>query len=267
MATVENDDLDQLLIVTESDGVLVVTLNRPRKLNALNEEMLQGLGDAVRELGSRRDLRAMVITATGRYFTAGLDVRTGLGERLPGPEQPGHTWRRGYRSHHLLHDELEAVEKPIIVAANGPCLGAGLEMAVSCDFRFAAEGAHFGLPETLRGGLAGSGGTSRLTRLVGTHWTKWIAWAGMEVSAEDARTMGLIHAVYPADRLLAETMAFARRLVNLGEETSALAKVVIDLCDPSDREKTRNIERIANTQLVHLQTGQRSRDYKGAGNA
>jgi enoyl-CoA hydratase/carnithine racemase len=89
---------------------------------------------------------------------------------------------------------MESIEKPVIVAANGPCLGAGTEMAVSCDFRFCTPETHRGLPETRsEGAIPGSGGVSRLTRLVGTHWAKWMALAARNVSADDARMMGLVH--------------------------------------------------------------------------
>ena len=96
--------------------------------------------------------------------------------------------RRKYRQrHHVLHDEMESIEKPIILAAQGPCLGLGLEMAASCDFRFCTPQAHFGLPEVGRlGVIAGSGGISRVTRLVGPHWSKWISMAGKNVDADTA---------------------------------------------------------------------------------
>ena len=82
---------------------------------------------------------------------------------------------------------MENIEKPIIIAANGPCLGAGTEMAVSCDFRFCTPESHWGLPETRSmGAIPGSGGVSRLTRLVGTHWAKWMALAAQDISADDA---------------------------------------------------------------------------------
>jgi len=250
--------------LSEHGRTLTVTLTRPEKLNPISPEVTEVLWEAVRQLADRPELRAMVITGTGRYFTAGLDVVVGHGDRVPGPDAPGSAYRRGYRSHHLLYDEMEAVEKPIIIAANGPVLGAGVEMAVSCDFRFCTPDAVWGLPEVRNlGAIPGSGGVSRLTRLVGTHWAKWMAWAGTFVSAEDARMMGLVHQVFPADRLMDEVYAFADRMAKLSPETSGLAKVAIDLCDPQDREKVRHIERLVNLELDHHLYGHPAEDYTG----
>jgi enoyl-CoA hydratase len=158
---------------TERDGVITVTLDRDSKRNAIDERITQALWDAVVALRDREDLRVLVITAKGRFFSAGIDLnsKTGRGGDIP-PDAPdfGSLFRRAYRMHHLLYDEIEAVEKPVILAAQGSCLGAGLEMAVSCDFRLAASGALFSLPEIKLATVAGSGGVSRTTRLVGPHW-------------------------------------------------------------------------------------------------
>ncbi len=249
-------------LIDESDGVITVTLNRPEKLNPISPQVTETLWDAVRALGSRDDLRAMVVTGRGRYFSSGLDLKLRHGDRLPGPEAPAYAWRRGYRSHHLLYDEMESIEKPIIVAANGPCLGAGTEMAVSCDFRFCTPETHWGLPETRsEGAIPGSGGVSRLTRLVGTHWAKWMALAARNVSADDARMMGLVHEIHPADELMEQVYAFAAALTRIEPETVALAKLVIDASDPQDREKARQLERVANTPLVHMGVGRPATDH------
>ena len=251
-------------LLSEADQVVTVTLNRPEKLNPISPEVTEVLWEAVRALAARPDLRAMVITGTGRYFTAGLDIKVGHGDRVPLPGAPGIDYRRGYRSHHLLYDEMEAIEKPIILAANGLCLGAGFEMAMSCDFRFCTPEAHWGLPEVRNlGSIPGSGGMSRLTRLVGTHWAKWIAWAGTNVSAEEALAMGLVHQVHPAEELPARVAEFAQRMVKLSPETSGLTKLAIDLCDPQDREKVRHIERLVNLDLDHRLHGAPASDYAG----
>ncbi|MDG2262074.1 MAG: enoyl-CoA hydratase/isomerase family protein, partial [Actinomycetota bacterium] len=215
-------------LISEDSGVITVTLNRPNKLGAISPEVTQILWTAVDEFGSRPDLRVMVITGTGRYFSAGLDLKLGHGGRVPGPEALGRDYRRGYRSHHLLYDELEAIEKPVILAANGPCIGSGTEMAVSCDFRFCTPDSRWGLPEIRSmGAIPGSGGISRLTRLTGTHWTKWLAMAAQEISAEEARMIGLVHAIHPADELMARVRAFADELIAIDPESLALAKLTI----------------------------------------
>ena len=169
---------DPHAVITEGDGIITVTLTRPEKLNPVSPEVTAALWEATLALGNRDDLRVMVITGVGRFFSSGLDMKLGHGTRLPGRSVPGFDWRRGYRSHHLLYDEMEAIEKPIIVAANGSCMGAAMEMALSCDYRFCTPDTTWALPEVRLGSVPGSGGASRLTRLVGSHWSKWIAMAG-----------------------------------------------------------------------------------------
>ena len=242
------------VLVTESDGIMIVTLNRPDKLNAINLPVSQALDAAVWRFGDDEDLRVMVITARGRYFTAGLDIsEAGQAARreFEGPQPTKRLERRKYRQrHHELHDELEKIEKPIIHTAQGPCLGLGLEMAVSCDFRFCTPSTHYGLPEVAKiGVIAGSGGTSRLTRLIGPHWSKWIGMAGRDVDADMAVRIGLVHEVYEANEFMDRVIEFAQSLAALEPDVVGLAKLTIDLCTAEDREKTRHIERIANTAL------------------
>src|SRR5439155_6859355 len=134
-------------------------------------------------------------TATGPYFTAGIDLSRPLGTR-PGNREtqdrhPGWNLRRNYRSHHLLYDEMEAVEKPVVVAVQGHCIGAGIEMAASADFRFCTPEATFKLSEVEIGVAPGSGGVSRLTRIIGPANAKWMAMAAMPVDAAEAQAMGL----------------------------------------------------------------------------
>jgi enoyl-CoA hydratase len=245
---------DSPAIVTERDGVLTVTLNRPEKLNAVNLALSRALDEATWRFGDDEDLRVMIITGTGRYFCAGLDISdAGQAERreFEGPQPTKTLQRRKYRQrHHELHDELEKIEKPVILAAQGPCLGLGLEMAVSCDFRFCTPDTHFGLPEgRVLGVLSGSGGTSRLTRLVGPHWSKWIGMAGKNVDAATALRIGLVHEIYPVDEFAERVHAFAVELTAISAESLGVAKIAIDLCTAEDRDKTRQIERLANSSL------------------
>lgn len=231
----------------EADGILTVVLDREAALNAISPQMTDILWDAVRALAARPELRALVITAVGRYFSSGIDLRA------PTPATTstgGAEFRAAYRRHHLLYDEFEAVEKPVVLAAQGPCLGAGLEMACSCDFRFAAEGTRFQLPEVGLGVIPGSGGTSRLTGLVGPHWAKWIAMAGRSVDADQALAIGLVHEVLPAESFHAAVHERVREIVALPAEAMGAAKLAVDLAAQVDRGTARHIERLANTHLV-----------------
>lgn len=231
-------------------GIITVTFDREHKLNAISRDMTQMLWHAVDQLADRDDLRVMVITGKGKYFTAGQDLATGGGTRPGDPEtehlHPGWNFRRNYRSHHLLYDEFEAVEKPIVLAVQGICLGSGVEMSASCDFRFCTPNAEFALPEVNLGAIAGSGGTSRITRLIGPHWAKWLAMAGMRVNAERAMQMGFIHEIYPEDGFMDHVYAFCRHLISLPAEALGLAKLAVDIyADVHDRTVQRHIDRIA----------------------
>lgn len=240
--------------ITEADGILTVTFRREEKLNAITPEMTAALWEALRLLSMRDDLRCLVITGTGKYFTAGMDLSTHVGSSPGNPateaQHPGWNFRRNYRSHHLLYDEMEAIEKPIIVAYQGIALGAGVELAGSVDFRFCTPQAEFGVPEVKLGVMAGSGGTSRLTRLVGPSWAKWIAMAGMLVDAERALAIGLVHEIYPAETFMADVYAFCHKLIALTPEVLGVTKLAIDMYADTDRTAQRHIDRLLVTGLV-----------------
>lgn len=245
---------DQVEITEPEAGIITVTIDRGERCNAITPAITQAFWDALNALMDRDDLRCLVITARGKYFTSGIDLQFGAGSRPANPEtahlHPGWSYRRNYRSHHALYDEMEAVEKPIIMAAQGIVLGGGVEMAVSCDFRFCTPRAEWGVPEIHLGALAGSGGTSRLTRLIGPHWAKWMAMAGQRITAEQALHIGLVHRVIPEDEFLDEVYAFCRDLIAIRAEALGLAKIVVDIAaDVQDRTVQRHVDRITNSLL------------------
>lgn len=230
----------------DADGILTLTFTRDGKLNAVTDGMLDVIRDAVRDLGDDEAIRALLITAEGRYFTAGKDI----GE-MGSHSDSGVALRRNYRRLHELFDEMERLEKPVILAAQGPCLGIGVEMASSCDFRFASERAVFGLPEVPNlAVLPGSGGISRFTRLVGPHWARWVAMAGENVSAELAVTMGFVHRIFPDETFHTDVQNWTRQLLTNSTEALGLAKIAIDAAVDSDRRTARHIDRMANTMLL-----------------
>jgi enoyl-CoA hydratase len=243
--------------LTEADGILTVTIDRQEKRNAISPQVTETLWRAAGDLADRDDVRCLVITAVGPYFTAGIDLSAPVGSRPGNPEtehtHPGWNFRRNYRSHHLLYDEFESIEKPVIVAAQGVCLGAGVEMAVSCDFRFATPEAEFGVPEVRSiGVLAGSGGTSRLTRLVGPAWGKWMAMAGQRVPAAQAKQIGLVHDVFPAETFMDQVYAFCRELITVPAEALGVAKLAVDMyADVSDRTAQRQIDRLIVSGMIN----------------
>ena len=238
---------------TEADGVLTITFTRDDKLNAVSPHMLEVLFQALDDLGEREDLHVLLVTGEGRYFTAGIDTTTmgGASTTDSRGEFKGTLFRRRYRRLHDFYDRLEASEKPIVLAAQGPCLGLGVEMGASCDFRLASDSASFGLPEVANlAMIPGSGGISRLARLVGPHWTSWLAIAGEAITAQDARMMGFVHAVYPVAEFAQRAQAFAARLAALPPETLGVAKLSLRAAPYTDRASARDFDRLANTLLV-----------------
>lgn len=230
----------------DGGGVVTLTIDRDEKLNAVDEEMLDVLRTAVADLGNDPENKVLVITAEGRYFTSGMDVSR-FGTPRPGSDVQ---YRHGYRRLHDLFDEIETVEKPVVLAAQGPCLGVGVELAVSCDFRLATERATFSLPEIDNLALLpGSGGISRLTRIVGPHWARWLVMAGRSIDASRALAIGLLHEVLPSEGFAGAVHAFAEELAAKSTEALALAKIGIDAAASSDRRTARHIDRIANTSL------------------
>lgn len=242
------------LLTEEVDGILIATLNRPEKLNAISAEMMDLLTEAVLRFRDTAELKVMLIRATGRYFSAGADLKAN--RRPPVSPQP-HT-ARGIREMHRLNmnnmqqlwDEIEHIEKPFVVAHHAMCVGGGLEMSLSCDFRFASENAAYSFPEGLFGVLPASNGVSRLARICGPHWSRWLIMANKPATAQMAYTMGLVHQVFPEATFEQDVMDFCRHLTKQNGEQMGAAKVAIELCADVGRDAGRHIERMGNAGLM-----------------
>ena len=243
-----------LLTEETEDGILIATLNRPDKLNAISRPMMDLLTDAVLRLRDSDSLKVMLIRSTGRYFSAGADLR-GADQRRVTPT--GNT-ARGIREMHRLTlntmqqlgDELEHIEKPIVAAHHAMCVGGGLEMSLSCDFRLAAKSAGYAFPEGLFGVLPASNGVSRLTRLCGPHWARWLVMANKPATADMAFTMGMVHQVFPDETFEAEVMDFCRHLAKQNGEQMGAAKIAIELSNEVGPGMGRHVERMANSALM-----------------
>lgn len=243
------------LLTEDADGILIATLNRPEKLNAISREMMDLLTEAVMRFRDTASLKVMLIRATGRYFCSGADLKSGGPQRKISP-QP-HT-ASGIRENHRLNlnnmqqlwDEMEHIEKPLVVAHQAMCVGGGLELSLSCDFRLAAQSAGYAFPEGLFGVLPASNGVSRLTRICGPHWARWLIMANKPAPADMAYTMGLVHQVFPDDVFETEVMEFCRHLAKQNGEQMGTAKVAIELCAEVGRDAGRHIERMGNSGLM-----------------
>ena len=247
---------DDPLLVSEEPGIIICRLNRPAKLNALNRRMIIALREAVAVYAAREDLRVFLVRATGRYFSAGAD-RFDHGGPLPHPTSSSQV-RDWYRTQMMggmqeLYGTMEAIEKPFVAAHQATCIGGGLELSLHCDFRLAAKSASYGLPESKIGSIPASGGISRLARLVGVSWAKWMIMGGQAVSADLAQTMGLVQAVYPDEEFETRVMDFCRHLAGQPPEMMGIAKLTIDLAADADAASARMIERLGQSLLQNGQ--------------
>ena len=239
------------LLTEQTDGILVATLNRPDKLNALSAETMRLFEDALHLFRDTPELRVMLVRATGRYFCSGADMRGGSPSDQPRTASGiRENHRRGLNGMQRIYDEMEHVEKPIVCAIHAPCLGGGLELALSCDFRLAAQGASFGFPEGLFGVLPASNGVSRLTRICGPHWARWLIMANQKPDAARALTMGLVHDVLPDEGFDEAALAFCRHLTGQNAEQMGAAKIAIELASEVGRDMARHVERMANSALM-----------------
>lgn len=250
-------DEPHLLTATEG-AVLVATLNRPAKLNVLSRETLTLFEAALHRFRDSPELKVLLVRATGRYFCAGSDLLDRSGER--GNSEGGSLGRTGsaIREHHRLklngmhriYDEMEAIEKPIVVAHQATCIGGGLELSLSCDFRLAAKSASYAFPEGKMGLLPASNGVSRLVRTVGTHWARYVIMTGLPVSADKALVMGLVHEVFPDETFEDDVMRFCRHLAQQNAEQMGAAKLAIEMAMDVGLAQARNVERLANSTLM-----------------
>ncbi|GGB99142.1 hypothetical protein GCM10011494_16980 [Novosphingobium endophyticum] len=244
------------LLTEDVDGILIATLNRPDKLNAISRQMMDLLTEAVLRFRDTPELKVMLIRSAGRYFSSGADLRGGK-QNIVSPVYNSSS-ARGIRENHRLNlnnmqqlwDEMEHIEKPFVVAHHAMCVGGGLEMSLSCDFRLAAKSAGYAFPEGLFGVLPASGGVSRLTRICGPHWARWLIMANKPAPADMAFTMGLVHQVYEDETFEQEVMDFCRHLARQNGEQMGAAKVAIELCAEVGRDSARHVERMGNSGLM-----------------
>jgi len=235
----------EFLKLERQEGVGTLTLNRPATLNSWNQKMRDELREAVRQLVADDELRVLVITGEGRAFSAGEDVRGMQGLTELGTKG----FRRVARDIHNVFDEIEAIEVPVIAAINGVAAGGGLELALSCDFRFAAETAKLGFPENNVGLIPGSGGCSRLVKLVGLSKAKRLVMSGQMIPASRALELGLVDEICPPEALMTTSLEFARQLAAKAPLAIGLAKVVLNACANADPDTGRNLERLGQSIL------------------
>lgn len=211
----ENIKLEQV------GAIAIITMDRPKALNALNDQTLKELDRIFTYLETAADILGVIITGEGKGFVAGADISQ---MQAYGIEEG-----RNYANQaQTLFTKIEGLEKPVIAAVNGYALGGGCELSMSCDIRIASEKAVFGQPEANLGVIPCFGGTQRLPRLVGTGIAKELIYTGRHVRADEAKAIGLVNKVVAPEVLLDEAKAMLETIVAKAPMAVRYSKVAIN---------------------------------------
>lgn len=226
------------MIKTERVGaekaVVLVTLNRPKALNALCDELMEEVSHAVSEADSNSEVGAIVITGSDKAFAAGADIK----------EMKDLTFSKVIGGNFLSSwTRITDVRKPVIAAVNGYALGGGCELAMMCDIIYAGDNARFGQPEILLGTIPGAGGTQRLIRAIGKSKAMEICLTGDQINAETALQAGLVAKVHPKDENLNEAIKLADKIASLSKPVVAICKEAINASYEMTLNEGNRIER------------------------
>lgn len=204
-------------VAGEKGNVALITLNRPKALNALCNGLMTELSQALNNFDKDDKIAAIVLTGSEKAFAAGADIK----------EMQHNTYSKCIRGNFLADwTQVARVQKPIIAAVNGYALGGGCELAMMCDIIYAGDKAKFGQPEIAIGTIPGAGGTQRLTRVVGKSKAMEICLTGNMIDAAEAEKSGLVSKVFPADQLV-------EKAVQLGEKIGTHSPLIVQLCKES----------------------------------
>ena len=203
------------LLFKIEERVATLTINRPDRRNAFNTEMLDLWFEALLECQRRPDIRVVVVTGAGAAFCAGGDIE----EMQQRTDSSPLAHKRFLESVHRVPLTLATLDKPVIAAVNGPATGAGMDMALMCDLRFASASAKFAETYVKMGLVPGDGGAWYLPRLVGVAKALELLWSGDFIDAQEAQRLGIVNRVLPEDELVPYTLEFARRLAR-GPQTA-----------------------------------------------
>ncbi|XP_029678873.1 probable enoyl-CoA hydratase, mitochondrial [Formica exsecta] len=204
-------------IVGEKKNVGLITLNRPKALNALCDELINEMNHALEHFSTDSSIGAIVITGSEKAFAAGADIK----------EMKDKSYATNLKENFIANwDNISKNKKPVIAAVNGYTLGGGNELAMMCDIIYAGDKARFGQPEIVIGTIPGAGGTQRLTRIIGKSKAMEIVLTGNMITAEEAERSGLVSKVFPADKVVGEA-------VKLGEKIASHSQLIVSLAKES----------------------------------
>jgi enoyl-CoA hydratase len=207
-------------IRTEADKVGVITLYRPQQLNALNDQLMDELGHALKGFDADPEIGCMIITGSEKAFAAGADIGA----------MANYSFADVYQGDYITRnwETLRSVRKPVFAAVSGFALGGGCELAMLCDFIIAADNARFGQPEIKLGVIPGAGGTQRLPRAVGKSKAMDMALTGRMMDAAEAERSGLVSRVVPLDKLMDEALAAALIICSFSQLATRAAKEAVN---------------------------------------
>jgi enoyl-CoA hydratase/carnithine racemase len=233
----ETGDTSESVLCEVKDTVAVITLNRPRVRNAIDDAMRHDFVALLDKLSADRSIRALVITGSGKAFCSGGDINA-MRERMGAPagQIAFNGWSRQQRTHHAL-TALHDFNKPVIAAVNGAATGLGCDFALCCDFVLASESATFAMTYILRGLIPDGGGMYFLPRRVGLARAKELIYSGRTVSAREAFELGMVDRMAPPDTLMQDAVAWATSVSQGSPAALALAKSIMNNTFESSAEE------------------------------
>ena len=220
MTLISYETLQTRIEGPEGRGVAIITLNRPKQLNALNDQLMDELGLALKAFDADNAIGCIILTGSEKAFAAGADIGA----------MANYSFADVYASDYITRnwEQMKNVRKPVIAAVSGFALGGGCELAMLCDFIIAADNAKFGQPEIKLGIIPGAGGTQRLPRAVGKSKAMDMALTGRMMDAQEAERAGLVSRVVPLEKLMEEALGAALMICSYGQPSVLAAKEAVN---------------------------------------
>ena len=207
---------ETIQVRTEAGKVGIITLNRPKQLNALNDQLMNELGEALKAFDADEKIGCMIINGSEKAFAAGADIGA----------MAKYSFADAYKGDYITRnwETIRSIRKPVIAAVSGFALGGGCELAMMCDFIIAADNAKFGQPEIKLGVIPGAGGTQRLPRAIGKSKAMDMVLTARMMDAQEAERSGLVSRVVPLDKLMDEALGAALVICGMGQLATIAAK-------------------------------------------